>query len=177
MTSGLVRSRQFSGVYWVHNDSGNPPALFAVKRDGTLIREYRINVANVDWEDIATDDHGHLYIGEIGNNDSRLPLRAIYQVDEPDPSKEGEILLRLKKASYYRFPPKEAFDAEALMVDPKSGELAIIDKTDAGNPQIYEAPGGLTSGSTTTLTDVGTLPLGSGGGNLVTLRPPLTIPF
>jgi hypothetical protein len=137
--SGLVRSRQFPGVYWVHNDSGNPPALFAVKRDGTLIREYRVNVANVDWEDIATDNDGHLYIGEIGNNDGRLPLRAIYQVDEPDPSKAGEILLRLKKASYYRFPPRGTFDAEALMVD---GDRAlIVAKTfDGRDAEIFSIP-------------------------------------
>ena len=34
--SGLVRSRRYPDVFWVHNDSGNPPALFAVRRDGTL---------------------------------------------------------------------------------------------------------------------------------------------
>jgi hypothetical protein len=137
--SGIVRSRQFPGVFWVHNDSGNPPALFAVKRDGTLIREYRVNVANVDWEDIATDDQGHLYIGEIGNNDGRLPLRAIYQVDEPDPNKEGDTLLRLKKASYYRFPLKAAFNAEALLIE---GDRAlIIAKTlDGRDAEVFAIP-------------------------------------
>src|SRR5215831_3753559 len=66
-TSGIVASRKHEGIFWVHNDSGNPPALFAVKRDGTLVREYCVAVPNVDWEDIAADDRGHLYLGEIGN--------------------------------------------------------------------------------------------------------------
>ena len=35
-----------------------------------------VSVPNVDWEDIAIDDDGHLYLGDIGNNGGRLPLRA-----------------------------------------------------------------------------------------------------
>src|SRR3954464_12793012 len=79
--SGIVASRRHPGVFWVHNDSGNPNFLFAVRRDGTLIREYAINVPNVDWEDIALDDDGHLYLGDIGNNGARLPLRVVYRLD------------------------------------------------------------------------------------------------
>ncbi|MEO6810963.1 MAG: hypothetical protein ABI353_17770, partial [Isosphaeraceae bacterium] len=58
--SGIVASRRHPGVFWVHNDSGNPPALFAVRRDGSLIQEFAVGVPNVDWEDVATDDNGHL---------------------------------------------------------------------------------------------------------------------
>src|SRR4051812_22769462 len=65
--SGIVKSRRPPGIFWVHNDSGSPPALFAVRRDGALVREYSVNVPNLDWEDIAADDRGHLYLGEIGN--------------------------------------------------------------------------------------------------------------
>src|SRR5438105_10764194 len=83
--SGIVASRRHPGIFWVHNDSGNAPRLFAVRRDGSLVREFAVAAPNVDWEDIATDDHGHLYIGETGNNNGRLPLRAVYQLDEPDP--------------------------------------------------------------------------------------------
>ncbi|MFO0950915.1 MAG: hypothetical protein U0835_07120 [Isosphaeraceae bacterium] len=68
-----MASRRHPGVFWVHNDSGNPPRLFAVRVDGSLIREYAVQAPNVDWEDIAVDDEGHLYLGDIGNNDARLP--------------------------------------------------------------------------------------------------------
>ena len=40
--SGIVASRKHPGILWVHNDSGNPPELFAVKRDGTLVRKFTV---------------------------------------------------------------------------------------------------------------------------------------
>ncbi len=138
--SGIVRSRRHPGIFWVHNDSGNPPALFAVRRDGTLIREYRVGVPNIDWEDIATDDHGHLFIGEIGNNGGKLPLRAVYQLDEPDPlADDGPEELKATTGSYYRFPASGAFDAEGLFIQ---GDRAwIVAKTfDARDAEVYTIP-------------------------------------
>ncbi len=50
-SSGIVASRQFEGVYWTLNDSGNPAVLYATKRNGELIREIKINgIRNFDWE-------------------------------------------------------------------------------------------------------------------------------
>ena len=122
--SGIVKSRKFPGIFWVHNDSGNPPLLFAVRADGTLVRTYKVGAANVDWEDIATDDLGHLFLGEIGNNDGRLPLRAVYRIDEPDPSvPPGKDPLPINLASYYTFPRAGRFDAESLFVEGKHAYL------------------------------------------------------
>lgn len=140
--SGVVASRRFPGIFWVHNDSGNPPALFAVKRDGSLVREYAVSVPNVDWEDVAVDDKGHLFLGEIGNNDGRLPLRAVYQLDEPNPLVEEQAeppRLKVTTASYYRFGPGGRFDAEALVID---GDRAlIIAKTfDGRDAEVYAVP-------------------------------------
>ena len=87
--SGIVKSRRHPGVFWVHNDSGNPPSLFAIRADGRIVREFRLEIPNIDWEDIAIDDQGHLYIGDIGNNLGALPARAIYRIDEPDPAEPG----------------------------------------------------------------------------------------
>src|SRR5262249_42704530 len=70
--SGIVKSRRHSGIFWVHNDSGNAPLLFAVRADGRVVRRFRLAIPNLDWEDIATDDHGHLYLGDIGNNSGLL---------------------------------------------------------------------------------------------------------
>jgi hypothetical protein len=137
--SGIVKSRKYPGIYWVHNDSGNPPALFAVRRDGTLVREFAVGAANIDWEDIATDDDGHLYIGEIGNNYGRLPARAILRLDEPDPSKPADGPLKVTLSSHYRFPPGGRFDAEALVID--RGRAIVIAKTFDERPaEIYAIP-------------------------------------
>ena len=138
-TSGIVKSRRHPGIYWVHNDSGNPPALFAVRRDGSLVREYAVTIPNIDWEDIAIDDQGHLFLGDIGNNDNRLPVRAIYQLDEPDPSKPAEGPLRATTASYYRFPRGGRFDAEGLFLD--GGRAVVVAKTfDERAAALYAIP-------------------------------------
>jgi hypothetical protein len=115
--SGLVASRRHPGVFWVHNDSGNPPALFAVRRDGSLIREYRVAAPNIDWEAIALDDAGHLFLGDIGNNGGVLPLRAVYRLDEPDPSQPAAGPLPATAAVVYRFPADGRFDAEGMVWD------------------------------------------------------------
>jgi hypothetical protein len=128
--SGIVKSRQHPGIFWVHNDSGNPSALFAVRRDGSLVRSYKIEAPNVDWEDISIDDSGHLYLGDIGNNDNRLPLRMIYRLDEPDPTAPAPGVdkpLRPTAASFYGFPDKKArFDAEGLFID--RGKAFVVSK-------------------------------------------------
>jgi hypothetical protein len=141
--SGIVASRKYPGIFWVHNDSGNPPALFAVKRDGSLVREFAVSVPNIDWEDIATDDHGHLYLGEIGNNDGRLPVRAVYQFDEPDPYRpdgpEPRRPLRATTGTYYRFPKDGSFDAEGLVID--GDKALVVAKTFEGqDAEVYAVP-------------------------------------
>jgi hypothetical protein len=121
--SGIVASRRHPGIFWVHNDSGNPPALFAVRRDGTLVREYLVAAPNIDWEDIATDSEGHLYLGDIGNNGRILAMRVIYRLDEPDPSRPAEGPLKVSRTVYYRFGRKNRFDAEGLAV---RGDTALV---------------------------------------------------
>jgi hypothetical protein len=137
--SGIVQSGRHPGIFWVHNDSGNPPALFAVRRDGSLVREYVVAVPNIDWEDIAIDDAGHLYIGEIGNNDGRLPLRAIYRVDEPDPDRPATGPLPVTLATYYKFPNQGRFDAEGLFVD-SDRAIVVAKQFDGREAELYAIP-------------------------------------
>jgi hypothetical protein len=138
--SGIVKSRRHPGIFWVHNDSGNPPAIFAVKRDGSLVREYAVGALNVDWEDITADDDGHLYLGDIGNNGGLLPLRVVYRVDEPDPSKPATGLLPVTLKSYYRFSAKEKrFDAEGLFL--LAGRAVVVAKTfDGREAELFAVP-------------------------------------
>jgi len=137
--SGIVASRRHPGIFWVHNDSGNPPTLFAVRRDGSLVREYPVGVPNVDWEDIAADDQGHLYIGEIGNNGKKLPLRAIYRVDEPDPAVPAEQPLPVTLSTFYRFPAGGRFDAESLVIAGKRA-LVVAKSLDGREAEVFAVP-------------------------------------
>ena len=113
-SSGIVASRQFEGVYWTLNDSGNPAALYATKLNGELIQEIAVRGSrNFDWEALGIDDKNQLWIGEIGNNSRlRFDLKVVV-VAEPDPfnDTEAEVI-----ASYpYRY-PNENVDAEGLFI-------------------------------------------------------------
>ncbi len=126
--SGIARSRRYPGIFWVHNDSGNPAAIFAIHRDGTIVREFRLAVPNIDWEDIAADVRGHLYIGEIGNNQGLLAVRAVYRIDEPDPAQPAGQPLKPTLFTYYGFPRTERFDAESLIYDMKTNSAVVVAK-------------------------------------------------
>jgi hypothetical protein len=137
--SGIVRSRKHPGIFWVHNDSGNPPVLYAVRRDGKLVRSFRVEAPNVDWEDIATDDEGHLFVGDIGNNNVRLPFRAIYRIDEPDPSQPTDVPLKPSLATHYGFPPGGRFDAEGLFLS--GGRAMVVSKRfDGREAEVFAIP-------------------------------------
>lgn len=139
-TSGIVRSRKYPDVFWILSDSGNPPAIHAIRRDGRVLASFRVAAANVDWEDIATDDAGHLYLGDIGNNGTLLPVRAIYRIDEPDPSQppKGDLPVNLTVA--YRFPSKaDRFDAESLFVVEETAYL-ISKRRDKLEGEIFALP-------------------------------------
>jgi len=86
--SALVRSRKHPGVFWTLNDSGNLPVLYALDRTGKLLGQYWIKGAvNLDWEAMAADPEGHLYIGDVGENigGGVFAAQQIYRVKEPDP--------------------------------------------------------------------------------------------
>jgi hypothetical protein len=126
-SSGLVASRKHAGIFWTHNDSGNPPSLFAITRGGELIREFPVDAKNVDWEDIALDDAGRLYIADMGNNDRRRTEVQVYRVDEPDPGPIGATRPTTRPAPTRPAPlrvtrtwrlayPAAPFDCESLFV-------------------------------------------------------------
>ena len=113
-SSGIVASRQFEGVYWTLNDSGNPASLYATKLNGELIQEIAVKGSrNFDWEALGIDDKNQLWIGEIGNNSRlRFDLKVVV-VAEPDPFSETEAEVI---ANYpYRY-PNENVDAEGLFI-------------------------------------------------------------
>lgn len=145
-SSGIVRSRQYPDIFWTHNDSGDEARLFAVHRDGSVfIPEWASgyagipipNAANIDWEDIATDSEGNLYIGAFGNNGNARRDLGIYVVREPNPGRvaatRAERLVRFFYPDQTAFPPEaENFDCEALFH--AFGKLYLITKhrADAG---------------------------------------------
>lgn len=89
-SSALQASRRQPGVFWTLSDSGNPAAIYALARDGRLLGSFEISGAkNNDWEAMALDDQGRLYIGDVGNNANRRRDLEVLVVEEPTVDLEG----------------------------------------------------------------------------------------
>jgi hypothetical protein len=146
--SGLVASRQNPGVLWTHNDSGFRGNVFALATNGVyLARHYDEDVYSGDFEDIAIGpgplpQFQYIYLGDIGDNFAsresirvfRFPEPAVYAYQSNAPFEAPifgaqEITLRY---------PDGPFNAEALMVDPLSGDLFIITKQ-TNTARLYRA--------------------------------------
>jgi hypothetical protein len=146
-SSGLVKSRWHPDVFWTHNDSGDGPRLFAITANGELIAEFAVEGArHRDWEDIAADEAGNLYVGDIGNNFNRRRDLVVYRIPEPDPYGEGRSV-RADLALPFRFADQKGFpqwghwnfDAEALFW--MDGALHILTKHRSDRrTQLYRFP-------------------------------------
>lgn len=126
--SGVVESRAYPGVYWIHGDSGTDPRLVAIDTNGEVLAEVKIAGApNTDWEDICTDDAGHLYIGDIGNSKEMFPARYIYKIAEPDPHNPPSNAVQVLERLRFKYPGKERFNIESLFW--RAGSLYVIPRT------------------------------------------------
>ena len=173
-TSGIAASRRASGVWWLHNDSGDTARVFAVGNDGRDLGEYALTgAAAVDWEDIAVGPGpaagvSYLYLADIGDNARSRATVQVYRVPEPLVNTFGtpgppQALGGVEKLTFTY--PDGPRDAEALLVDPSTGQLFVVTKDLTGGvARVFRAPAGLGAGSTTVLTPVATVSLGAGQG-------------
>ena len=125
----------------------------------------------VDWEDIAVGPgpvagKSYLYVGDIGDNAKARTAIQVYRVREPTVvltpvAPPPQTLTGVAKLTFVY--PDGPHNAEALLVDPSSGELFIVTKEPLGTAQVFRTPANLTVGSTTTLASVATVSLGIGG--------------
>ena len=120
-SSGLAHSRQIPGLWWTHNDSGHTPHLFPMAADGAS-RGAPVKIGgarNVDWEDLAADDHGQLWISDLGNNRNLRRDLTVYVIDEPRPDPDGTFPAEVpvKRSFRVRYPDQEAFPPEQRNFD------------------------------------------------------------
>lgn len=107
---------------WSHEDSGNDAELICIDSSGQQVRTLSItNVTNNDWEDLAQDDLGRIYINDAGNNDNHRKDLAIYRIPNPEAITGSTISAEKISFSFEdqtMFPPPQAernFDIEALI--------------------------------------------------------------
>ncbi len=88
--SGMI---WYDELFWVNNDSGCEPELYAYNKSGELKKTVRLkNINNADWEDLA-DDSEYFYIGEFGNNYGRRKDLRVLRVAKSDIKGEQNIEL------------------------------------------------------------------------------------
>jgi hypothetical protein len=123
-SSGVVVSRTHPNIFWTHNDGGGKrQVLYAMSRTGRSLAEFRITGALLnDWEDIATDDKGNLYLADTGNNEARRQNIAVHEVPEPDLKESKNGIARVTRAWNLHY-PNRPFDAESLFILGDSGYI------------------------------------------------------
>ena len=136
--SGVIASRRTPGLFWAHNDSGDP-AIFALDERGAVKGRVRVAGAQVDdWEDIAIGACPRglcLYVGDIGDNSGKRERITVYRVPEPAPGDASTDTVEVFDATY----PDGAHDAEALFVT-SDADVFIVTKGDPGPVALYRFP-------------------------------------
>lgn len=143
--SGIAPSRRTPGLFWLHNDSGDRPVLYAMTESGQLTGRVLVaGAAATDWEDTASfvlDGQPYLLAADVGDNQSARRLLTLYVVPEPEASKLNPREERSIKPAWtlpfvYEDGPK---DCEAVAVDSVAGEILLVSKRKTP-PVIYSLP-------------------------------------
>ena len=144
--SGLAQSRTNPGVFWVHNDSGDNPRIYAVAGSGAWLGTYTLaGAAAIDWEDMAigpaADGRSYLYLADIGDNAGRRRSVRVYRVREPlVEAHQSPVTETLSTVTSYVFVYDDGpRDAEGFMVDPLTNDFYIVSKREPDGNHVYRA--------------------------------------
>ncbi|MDO8369035.1 MAG: hypothetical protein Q7T20_19715 [Saprospiraceae bacterium] len=113
--SGMTRLP--NGDLWLLNDSNNPAHLFRFDPvSGKLLEIRHLPVKNFDWEDLAHDPAGNLYIGDFGNNYNRRQNLRIFRYN---PVTKALDSIQFRYPDQTAFPPAREedwnFNCEAMV--------------------------------------------------------------
>lgn len=163
-TSGLAASHKHDEVFYIHND-GEQNRFVAINANGQVLGTITLSgVTTIDTEDIAVGPGpqaglSYVYLGDIGDNDANRANIRVIRVPEPTLTATGgsgqsqSIGTNLSDVIYFTFPGGPV-DAEAMFVDPITGDLYIFSK-DTGTTRVFRAAAAsLIDGATVQLTHV-----------------------
>lgn len=136
--SGIIASRVNPDVYYVHNDSGGKPEIYAINKKGKVLAVLQLEgITNRDWEDIAVGpgpdgQSSYIYVGEIGDNKAQYSELQLYRFKEPDlkatiKSKHKTITIKDIDSLRINF-ADGAKDCETLFIDPTNADVYLVSK-------------------------------------------------
>lgn len=150
-SSGLSRSTYRRGLALTHNDSGDGPRVFAVGRSGATRAIFTLRGAPArDWEDMTAGRRHKIWVGDIGDNARNRSTISVLRFREPRTVRTRDVGWTKFDLRYEDGPR----DAEALMVNPRTGRLFVISK-ESGSGTIYRAPRRLSTTRVNVLRKVG----------------------
>jgi hypothetical protein len=138
-SSGLELADE-PNTYWTHNDAGNGPVLYKINEKGKLLREVTVNgTTNTDWEDLAQDTKGFLYIGDTGNNSNKRRDLHIYKVSPKNGFKAQEIHFKYEDQPSGNLEKRDRnFDCEAFFWHNSKLYLISKDRGASRYAKLYE---------------------------------------
>ena len=117
--SGLERLND--SVLIAINDGGNTPHIFFLTTSGQIFKKTFItNAKNNDWEDLASDDAGNIYIADTGNNSNDRKDLCVLKVNAQAAFLSDSIAVEKIDFAYGQqksFPPapkEQRYDCEAV---------------------------------------------------------------
>ncbi|EJF08361.1 hypothetical protein [Pontibacter sp. BAB1700] len=138
-SSGLAHASD--STLWTHPDSGSPAELYLFNLKGELLRTVPLPLPNRDWEELAQDRKGNLYIGDFGNNaNARRDLR-VFRVQQEGMAVQDTIYFSF--ADQQEFPPptqQRHFDMEAFFYRADSLHLFTKSRARKGITHRYTLP-------------------------------------
>lgn len=170
--SGIVASRRYPGLFYVHNDSGDLPRVFLIDEQGATRALITLEGASArDYEDIAiapgSDPKTYdVVVADTGDNNHVRDETVLYRFPEPElptapdeePTKTAP--LKVQPTRYRLHYANGPVDAEALFVHPQTGDGYILTKRRDGEPSdIYVLPAPWKSDGVNKLERIGSVDL------------------
>jgi hypothetical protein len=124
-SSGLEHAG--GGSFWTLRDSGGAAALYRIAADGRLLDTLSLPLRNIDWEELARDSEGNLYIGDFGNNQNQRRNLMIFRLSA---DKADIDTIRFHWEDQQGFPPakeEQNYDCEAFIWH--AGQLHLFTKS------------------------------------------------
>lgn len=143
--SGLAASARHPGIFWAHNDSDNGFKVYGVEDSGKIRATLTLTGSKPqDIEDIVVGPCERraeappcLFLADTGDNFQQRRQVRLYRVPEPEQLADATLPVEVLAFSY----PDGPRNTESLIIDVRSGRLAVITKATDSLGDVYALDG------------------------------------